>query len=343
MSTATERTFLNSDNTAAACPEVIAALQTANVPCGAAYDDDAWSQRLDAVFSSFFATPVRVFTTTTGTAANSLGLAALCPPYGAVLCHHQSHINNDECGAPEFFSGGAKLLACAGADGKLTVPEVEAVLATRRPGVHQSPPCVLSITQATECGTVYTPDELRALTLFARERGLRIHMDGARLANAIVHLGCHPGDVTWRTGVEVLSFGAVKNGGLSADALVVFDPQLAQEIALRRKRAGQLASKGRFQAAQLLAYVESGAWERNARRANEAAETAARAFGSLLLHPVEANIIFARLGKLATTLRAAGFDFHQWPSGAARLVFSWDTPRESVARLVRCIQDSPVH
>lgn len=334
----TERTFLKSDNTATVCPELFAALRAANVPCGDAYDSDAWSARLDDVFSSFFATRCRVFTTATGTAANALSLAVLCPSFGAVLCHALSHIENDECGAPEFFSGGAKLITCEGANGKLTVPALEAVLASKRPGIHQMPPRALSITQATECGTTYTPDEVRALTDFAHRQGLRVHMDGARLANAIVHLGCEPADITWRAGVDVLSFGVVKNGGLSAEAAIVFDATLAQEMAYRRKRAGQLLSKSRFQAAQLLAYIESGVWERNARRANEAAQIASRALAAYLAYPVEANMIFARLGTLEAHLREHGFEFHVLPSGEARLVFSWDTPPAQVQRLVRCVE-----
>jgi threonine aldolase len=335
---AIKRTFLKSDNTATICPELMAALQAANVPCGAGYDADAWTARLDEVFSSFFGAPCRVFPTTTGTAANALSLAALCPPYAAVLCHAQSHINTDECGATEFFSGGAKLMTCAGAHGKLTVSDLEAVRAPRRADVHQSPIRALSITQATECGTTYTLDELRSLADYARHHRLRVHMDGARLANSIVHLGCTPADVTWRVGVDILSFGVVKNGGLSAEAMVVFDATLADEMAWRRKRAGHLTSKGRFHAAQLLAYIETGVWKRNAERANAAAKEVGRALGDRLLHPVEANMVFAQLGPLAEQLRKQGFEFHTMPTGEARLVFSWDTSAEDVERLVRSIE-----
>jgi threonine aldolase len=325
-----------SDNAASVCPEIMAAVAEANVATDKAYDGDPWSARLDGVFSEFFGTRCRVFAVSTGTAANSLALAALVPPFGAVVCHREAHIEVDECGAPEFFTGGAKLLLCEGEHAKLTPASVEAGTAAMRGDVHQVQIRALSLTNATEYGTVYMPDEVRALADLAGSRGWRVHMDGARFANALVHLGCHPGDVTWRAGVDVLSFGAIKNGGLSAEALVFFDEGLAAELPFRRKRAGQMPSKGRFQAAQLIAYLETGAWRRNAEAANRGARALAAAARARLTHPVEANEVFVDLGGHAGTLRAQGFNFYDWGaagSGEARFVVSWDQRDDEIAAL----------
>jgi threonine aldolase len=325
-----------SDNAASVCPEIMAAVADANVATDRAYDGDPWSSRLDDVFSDFFGTRCRVFAVSSGTAANSLALASMVPPFGAVVCHREAHIEVDECGAPEFFTGGAKLLLCDGADAKLTPDSVEAGVAAMRGDVHQVQIRALSLTQATEYGTVYSADEVCALTGLARARGWRVHMDGARFANALAHLGCHPGDVTWRAGVDVLSFGAIKNGGMSAEALVFFDEALAAELPFRRKRAGQMPSKGRFQAAQLIAYVETGAWRRNAEAANAGARRLAEAAGGRLTHPVEANEVFVDLGGEGDRLRAQGFNFYDWGaagSGEARFVVSWDQSEEEIAAL----------
>lgn len=328
-------TSLKSDNTSRVAPEIMAALAEANVSCGDSYDGDPWSRRLDEVYSDFFGKPCRVFAVSTGTAANSLGLAVLCPAYGAVLCHELSHINTDECSAPEFFTGGAKLLLSSGQHAKMTPTGAAEALAGMRGDVHQTPVRVLSISQATESGTIYTCDEIAALGEFARQRGLRFHMDGARFANAVVRLGRHPSELSWRAGVDVLSFGVVKNGGLSAEAVVMFDVALADEFAYRRKRAGQLQSKGRFQAAQLLAYIETGVWQRNAERANHAADIIARAAGPRLVSPVEANILFMRLGDDARYLRERGYEFYTLPNGQSRLVTSWDTSDADIDALSR--------
>lgn len=333
--------LFKSDNAAGACPEVLAALTQANHPCVDAYDGDPWSQQLDASFSEFFGHPCRVFPTLTGTAANSLALATLCPSYGAVLCHDFAHIHTDECGAPEFFAGGSKLLLCAGEAGRLLPEHLQATIDARRNDVHQSPLRALSLTQPTELGSVYTPDQLQALGDFARHHGLRIHMDGARFANALVQLGCHPGDISWRVGVDILSFGTVKNGGLSAEAVVVFDTALADELAFRRKRAGQMHSKGRYQAAQLLAYLSNGVWERNARHANQGAAIIAAAAGSRLAQPVEANIVWVRLDEHAQALRDHGVHFYSWPTGLSRLVVSWDTPEAHVGTLAQLLRNLP--
>jgi threonine aldolase len=335
-----------SDNAAAACPEVIDALIAANQPTTMAYDGDPWSARLDAVYGEFFGHACTVLPVSTGSAANALGLAAMVPPYGAVVAHTEAHIHVDECGAPEFFTGGAKILLVDGAHGKLTPDGITAGLAAHRGDVHQVQIRVLSLTQATECGTVYSPDELLALGDYARARSWRVQLDGARFANALSALGCHPGDMSWRAGVDVLSMGVIKNGGLSAEALVVFAPELVAELRFRRKRAGQMPSKGRFNAAQLLAYVETGAWRRNAARANAGAAKLASAASDRLLHPVEGNEVFVRLGGSAdaATLRDAGFSFYDWGaagSGEARFVVAWDTPDAHIAALATALDRQP--
>src|SRR5687767_3728322 len=235
-----------SDNTATACPEVLEAIRDANSGHAKAYGDDAWTERLDGVFSGFFEREVAVFAVSTGTAANSLALATLCPPYGAVFAHEEAHIVRDECGAPEFFSGGARVVTVPGAHGKLAPAALSAALDANPTSVHTPQPAVVSLTQATELGTVYRAEELRALSALAHERGLKVHLDGARLANALVSLGCAPADITWRAGIDVLSFGATKNGALTGEAVVFFDRGLVRDFELRRKRAGHLLSKSRY-------------------------------------------------------------------------------------------------
>lgn len=330
-----------SDNAASACPEVMAALAAANEATPEAYDGDRWSARLDAAFGDFFGRACTVLPVNTGTAANALALAAIVPPYGAVVCGAEAHIHVDECGAPEFFTGGAKLLLAQGAVGRLTPAGIDAALAAHRGDVHQVQVRAISVTQATECGTVYTPAALGELGALARMRGWRMHLDGARFANALAHLGCHPADISWRSGVDVLSFGTIKNGGLSADAIVLFDESRAEDLRFRRKRAGQLPSKGRFQAAQLLAMLETGAFLRNAARANAGAARLAQAAGERLLYPVEANEVFVRLGPgVPERLRAAGFGFYDWGAAGsteARFVVAWDTPDAAIDALAAAL------
>jgi threonine aldolase len=275
----------------------------------------------------------------TGTAANALALACLVPPWGAVACHTEAHIHVDECGAPEFYTGGAKLMLCAGDHGKLTPAGLDAGLASHRNDVHQVQLSALSITQATECGTVYTPAELAALTAHAAAKGWRVHLDGARFANAVATLGCAPGEMV--AGVDALSFGCIKNGGLSAEALVLFDLSLVDQLRWRRKRAGQMPSKGRFNAAQIIAMVENDVWLRNARAANAGAQALAAAAQDRLLHPVQANEVFVQLAPgEPDRLRAQGFHFYDWGdagSNEARLVVSWDTPAAHVEALARAL------
>jgi threonine aldolase len=326
-----------SDNAAPAHPAVLAAMAAAD-RIDTAYDGDAWSQRLDGAFSDLFGTDVAALWVTTGTAANCLALASLCPPYGGVLCHREAHIQVDEAGAPEFFTGGAKLMLIDGEGAKLTPEAVEAAAAAIRPDVHQVQPHALSITNATEYGRVYTPDEVAALGEVAKRRKLGFHMDGARFANAVAHLGCAPADVTWRAGVDALSFGFVKNGGMSAEALIFFRPELAAAARYRRKRAGHLLSKGRYLAAQILALLENDLWLETARASNAGAALLAKAAGDRLVHPVEANEVFLRVtAEEAARLRALGFDFYDWGPGEARLVVSWDQRDDAIRPLADAI------
>jgi threonine aldolase len=326
-----------SDNAAPAHPKVLEAIAAAN-RLDTAYDGDEWSERLDGAFSDLFGTQVRAFWVTTGTAANCLALAALCPPYRAILCHKDAHIEVDEAGAPGFFTGGAKLVLLDGAGAKVTPESVDAACGLIRDDVHQVQPAALSITNATEYGLTYRTAEVRALGEVAKRRGLMFHIDGARLANAVASTGEPLPDLTWRAGVDALSFGFVKNGGLNAECLILFRTELADEIAVRRKRAGHLLSKGRYLAAQLLAMLEGHLWLDNARAANAAAQRVAEAAPRRLVYPVEANEIFLKVsGEEADKLRAAGFDFYDWGPGQIRLVTSWDQQGEELERLAAAI------
>jgi len=326
-----------SDNAAPAHPKVIEAITAAN-RLDTAYDGDEWSGRLDGVFSDLFGTAVRAFWVTTGTAANCLALAALCPPYRAILCHRDAHIEVDEAGAPGFFTGGAKLVLLDGPGAKISPEAAEAACNAIRNDVHQVQPGALSITNATEYGMVYRASEVAALGDLAKRRGLKFHMDGARLANALASSGENLADVTWRAGVDALSFGFVKNGGLNAEVLILFRSELADEIAVRRKRAGHLLSKGRFLAAQVLAMLEDDLWLENARAANSAAKTLASAAPQRLVYPVEANEIFLSVtDEEAASLRRQGFDFYDWGPGQIRLVTSWDQQGDALERLAKAI------
>lgn len=326
-----------SDNAARVCPEVLDAIARANEP-DSAYDGDALSKRLDAAFSGLFGTEVAALWVSSGTAANGLALASLVQPHQAAICHEEAHIQGDECGAPEFYTGGAKLMLAKGAGAKLDAATVAAFADGIRADVHQAQPAAVSITNATEYGLVYRPDELADLGALARARGWGLHMDGARFANAVASLGCSPAELSWKGGVDVLSFGFVKNGGLSAEALIFFRPDLADATRYRRKRAGHLLSKGRFAAAQLLAMLDGDVWLRNARAANAAAAHLANVAQDRLLHAVEANELFVRLtADEAAALRAQGFQFYDWVPGVIRLVCSWDQPAEEVEALASAI------
>jgi threonine aldolase len=314
-----------SDNAASAHPAVLEAMAAAN-HVDTAYDGDALSASLNTAFSDMFETPVVAHWIATGTAANSLALACLCPPYGSVLCHEHAHIQ-------------VKLSLITGAQAKVTAEALAAKIADIPAGVHWAQPHALSITNATEYGCVYTPAEIAALSAICRERGLALHMDGARFANAVAHLGCAPADITWRAGVDVLSFGFVKNGGLSSEALIFFKPELANGFVERRKRAGHLLSKGRYSAAQVLALLKGDLWLTNARAANAGARALAEALGDRLIYPVEANEVFARMTPdEAARLRAQGFDFYDWADGEVRFVVSWDQTAAEIAAFAAAIR-----
>jgi len=324
-----------SDNAASVHPAIWAAMQAADAP-DSPYDGDALSQRLDAAFAELFGRDCAVLWVATGTAANCIALAAMVPPHGGVICHREAHIEFHEGGAPAFFTHGAKLILGDGDGAKLALEEILRILDGIQNDVHEVQPHAISITQASELGRVYLPNEIAAIAGLARARGLGLQIDGARFANAVAHLGCTPWDAC--AGADALSFGCVKNGGMSAEALVFFDPALADVARYRRKRAGHLQSKGRFLAAQVLAMVEGGLWLANARAANAAAAELARAADGRLLPPVQANEVF--LNCTATerdALRAQGFSFYDWGPAAARLVTAWNSNPAHVAALARAI------
>jgi threonine aldolase len=325
-----------SDNAAAVHPQVWQALRAADT-ADTPYDTDALSGRLDAAFSELFGREAAALWVATGTAANCLALATMVEPHGAVLCHREAHIEMDEGGASGFYLHGAKLVLAEGEGGKLTPEAVRAPLALIRDDVHQVQVHALSLTQATEYGRCYRPGELAALTSLARERRLKLHMDGARFANAAAYLGCAPAEACGD--IDALSFGCVKNGAMNAEAIVFFDPALADVARYRRKRAGHLQSKGRYLAAQVLAMLEGGLWLANARAANAAAAEIGSAGGRRLLHPVEANEVFLRCTAAErAALHAQGFGFYDWGPDAARFVAAWDTTEKDARALARAIE-----
>lgn len=324
-----------SDNSAPVHPAVWDAMHAADAS-DTPYDGDALSADLDARFGDVFGRECAVLWVATGTAANCLALAAMVPPHGAVVCHKEAHIEMDEGGAPGFYLHGAKLLLAQGEGAKLTPETIAAVIDPIRDDVHQVQPHAISITQATEYGRVYTPAEIGEIAALAKARGLRLHMDGARFANAMVHLGVAPGEVV--NGVDALSFGCVKNGAMSAEAIVFFDPSLADVARYRRKGAGHLQSKGRFLAAQLKAMLADNLWLTSARAANAAATEIAQSCADRLLHPVEANELFVRCTAAEReTLRAQGFGFYDWGAEAARFVTAWNTRSEDAGALAKAI------
>src|SRR6478752_6004446 len=328
-----------SDNYAGICPEAWAAMAEANHGHATAYGDDPWTQAASDAFRELFGkADAEVFFVFNGTAANSLALASLCQPYHSVICASSAHVETDECGAPEFFSNGSKLLIAANEDGKLT-PELVRGLATSRSDIHFPKPRVVTITQATETGQVYSLDEIRALSATCRELGLRLHMDGARFANACAKLDCSPADMTWKAGVDLLCFGGTKNGMAVGEAILFFDPRLAEDFDYRCKQAGQLASKMRFLAAPWVGMLESGAWLRNAAHGNACARRFAESVAGLpgvrALFPVEANAVFLTMPAATMEgLRARGWRFYTFIGGGARFMFAWDARPERVDALV---------
>ncbi len=345
--TQSRRSFA-SDNVAPAAPEVMDAIARVNHGTVHSYGDDAESRRLTDLAKEAFECDLAIYPVATGTAANSLALSALAPPFGGIYCHAIAHINTDECGAPEFFSGGAKLLALASADGKISAGQLAAPVAhAREMGVHHVLPAAISVSQATEWGTVYRREELSTLSEAAHGYGLRVHMDGARFANAVAHLACTPAEASWKCGVDVLSFGATKNGALAAEAVIFFNSELAREFEMRRKRAGHLWSKMRFLSAQLNACLENELWLRNGRHANSLASRLAKGLqqhGIPLAQQVEANEVFAAFPQsLIDALRAQGFEFYEWPAPAhrglpiVRLVTAYDMDVGDVDALIASI------
>jgi threonine aldolase len=337
----------SSDNVTPACDAIMAAVNAANEGCETSYGGDEFTARLQELATKLFETEVAIFPVTTGTAANSLALSQIVAPFGAVYCYEAAHIVTDECGAPEFFTGGAKLIGFPAADGKIRPEQLsEAIAFAQEMGVHHVKPAAISLTQATEWGTVYDLSELAAISEVAKQHHLPMHMDGARFANALIHLNCTPAEATWKRGVDVLSLGATKNGALCAEAVVFFDPSMAAQFERRRKRAGHLWSKLRFLSAQLLAYLENGLWLDNARHANAMAARMAQGLksisGARLLHPVDANEVFALLPEATIgALEKQSFKFYRWPlyaadtGGAAiRLVTSYATSGADVDEFI---------
>ncbi|WP_062769437.1 threonine aldolase family protein [Sphingopyxis terrae] len=335
-----------SDNYAGICPEAWDAMAAANTASAPAYGDDDWTQRAADAFRTLFGTQCEVFFAFNGTAANSLALAALCQSYHSVICSSSSHVETDECGAPEFFSNGSKLLVARSDDGKLT-PEAIRELATSRSDIHFPKPRVVTITQPTETGQVYTAEEIRAISATCRELGLKLHMDGARFAHACATLQCPPAEITWRAGVDVLCFGGTKNGMAAGEAIVFFDTELATDFDYRCKQAGQLASKMRFLAAPWIGLFESGAWLRNAEHANLCAARLAGAIDGLpgvrLAFPVQSNAVFIHArDELLEGLSARGWRFYTFIGGSARFMFAWDARIESIDLLAQHVEELAV-
>ena len=333
-----------SDNYAGICPEAWAAMERANSGSAIAYGEDEWTLQASNAFRALFETDCEVFFVFNGTAANSLALASLCQSYHSVICSSSAHVETDECGAPEFFSNGSKLLVAPSPTGKLT-PEAVRSLANSRSDIHFPKPRVVTLTQTTETGQVYTIEEIRALSDVCRALGLKLHMDGARFAQACATLDCAAADITWRAGIDVLCFGGAKNGLAVGEAVIFFDTALAQDFDYRCKQAGQLAAKMRFLSAPWVGMLESGAWLSNARHANACAARLAASIEGLpgveLMFPVQANAVFLRAPEpLLEALRQRNWRFYTFIGGAARFMFAWDSDVERVDRLARDIREA---
>ena len=333
-----------SDNTGRAAPQILEALVRANQGTALGYGGDAWTAALPQRFSDLFETSVRVFPVATGTAANALALASLGPSWGIVYCSEAAHINTSEANATGFFGGGIKLSAIDGEHGKIGADGLASALAAISPGqLHRGRPAAVSLTQATDLGAVYTLGEVRAIAEVARRGGLRLHLDGARFANAVARLGCSPADLTWRSGIDIMSFGATKNGGALCDAIVVFSSDIADALAVQLRRAGQVWSKMRFASAQLIAYIENDLWLDMARASNAAATRIADGLhdlpGARLLAPVEANEIFLELpGAAMDALEADGFQFYRRTKTLARFVCRFDATEGEANALVAALR-----
>ena len=332
----------SSDNVTCAAEEIAAAVNAVNQGPAMPYGADAATGTVEQTIAALFETKADVFLLATGTASNALALAVLSPPYGSIYCHPQAHIEVDECGAPEFYTGGAKLVHLPDRDGKVTATDLAAALKDEHGDVHHVKPAVLSLTQTSETGTLYSVAEIKALSDVAHGHGLKVHMDGARFANAVVALGCSPAEMTNKAGIDVLSFGASKNGAFAAEAVVLFSPGLAEDFAYRRKRAGHLFSKMRFLAVQFEAYLKDGLWLKMAGHANDCMTTLSQGLELIddveVLFPAQANMLFARLpNHMITGLRTKGFAFYDWPGperSIIRLVTAFNTIKEDAEAFV---------
>ncbi|HZE42876.1 MAG TPA: low specificity L-threonine aldolase [Steroidobacteraceae bacterium] len=336
----------SSDHVAPACDAIMSAVNKANEGFVTSYGGDDLTTKLQSVASELFERQVTVFPVTSGTAANALALSQIVPTFGAIYCHEAAHIVTDESGAPGFFTGGAQLIGFPSADGKIRPEQLTKAIAYAEDlGIHHVKPGAVTLTQATEWGTAYSVAEISAISAVAKQYNLPVHMDGARFANALVHLGCTPAEATWKCGIDVLSLGATKNGALGAEAVVFFDPAVARDFERRRKRAGHLMSKLRFLSAQLNAYLRNDLWLDNARHANAMATKMASGLKSVsaarLLHPVNANELFVVLPEqTVSALEMQGFKFYRWPLHAAesgvtiRLVTSYATPSADVDEFI---------
>jgi threonine aldolase len=344
-----------SDNVYSVHPAIMASLAAVNEGTSPSYAYDDWSKRAEEELSKVFEREVRAFLVTTGTAANGLALSALTPSYGAIICHAEAHIAVDECNSPEMFTGGAKVIGLQGAGGKITPAIIEKTLKGFIRGEHDPKPATVAITNSTELGTVYSPAEVKAISDLIRPRGMKLFMDGARFANAVVGSGATPAELTWKAGVDVLSFGGTKNGGMMLESVIFFDKGLAEDFQYRRMRGGQLISKSRYLAAQMLAYLKDDLWLHNARVANAHATRMAGEFQATgrvrIPHPVQANEIFAVIPrKLNDALLAAGVKFYDWmpdgvPGGVAddeifvRFVLSYATPPKHVDEFIALVRN----
>jgi threonine aldolase len=340
-----------SDNVYGVHPRILAALSEANTGTAPSYGGDDHTRRAEEKLKAIFGCEVRAFLVTSGTAANGLALSAITPGFGAIICHAEAHINVDECNSPELFTGGAKLIGLHGAAGKITPALIEKTLKGFIRGEHDPKPKGVSLTNATELGTVYSPAEVSAISAVIRPRGMKLHMDGARFANAVAGLGCSPAELTWKAGVDALSFGATKNGAMMLEAVIFFDLALAEDFAYRRMRGGQLLSKGRYLGAQMVAYLDNDLWLENARRANALAwklgQGLAAISGIRIPNPVQANEVFAVMPRrLFDGLQAQGVKFYDWMPDSlgdaiaedeifARFVLSFATPEEDVEAFLR--------
>jgi threonine aldolase len=342
-----------SDNVYGVDPRIMAAMVTANVGTDASYSYDDGSKECERQLSEIFEKEVRAFLVVSGSAANGLALSALVPPYGAVFCHAEAHIAVDECNLPEFYTGGAKIIGLHGPAGKINPEVIAKALKGFVKGEHDPKPAAVSLTNATELGAVYSPAEVKEIAYLVKPRGLKLHMDGARFANALVNLDCTPAELTWKSGVDVMSFGATKNGAMMLEAVIFFDTTLAEDFLYRRMRSGQLLSKGRFLSAQMLAYLKDGLWLENARIANNLAQELAKGLSTFdnirIPNPVQANEVFAIIPRhLNDQLLAAGAKFYDWMPDSlgagisddeifVRFVLSFATPKQDVEALLKLI------